>query len=303
MDNFEKKSYARHETHFESYTKGKEREEHARTWFNNDTIDAWRHKRMYKTIDPILAFYPDSSWLTVGDGRYGKDAHYIVTHGCKCLATDISESLLKEAKEMGYIQEYKKENAENLSFADEEFDFVFCKEAFHHFPRPMIALYQMLRVSKKGVILIEPNDLDINAGFLYQIFQKIIKFRHPTKPSYEGISMVEGAYEDVGNCVYFISKREIIKVALSLNLRMVAFKGLNDFYEPNVEYEKVTETSKIYLRVKKTVERKDILSSLKIVPYGILTTIIFKTSPEKDVINRLLKTGYEVIELSQNTKI
>ena len=66
-------------------------------------------------------------------------------------ATDIAEVLLKEAKEEGYIKAYSKENAESLSFADNEFDFVFCKESYHHFPRPMIALYEILRVVKRGL--------------------------------------------------------------------------------------------------------------------------------------------------------
>ena len=54
------------------------------------------------------------------------------------LVTDISSNLLKEAKDIGYISKYKQENAESLSFQDDEFDYVFCKESYHHFPRPMM---------------------------------------------------------------------------------------------------------------------------------------------------------------------
>ncbi|MEZ5593447.1 MAG: class I SAM-dependent methyltransferase [Gammaproteobacteria bacterium] len=130
----------------------------AKTWFVKDTVDAWRHLRMYQTIDPILEVDPQSKWLTVGDGRYGKDAKYIIEKGSDALATDISEYLLMEAKNIGYINKYKLENAELLSFQDSMFDYVLCKESYHHFPRPMVALYEMLRVTKKGVFLIEPND-------------------------------------------------------------------------------------------------------------------------------------------------
>jgi hypothetical protein len=67
---------------------------------------------------------PQARWLTVGDGRYGNDAKYISNKGGHALASDISDCLLKEAKDIGYIAEYKKENAEALSFQDAEFDYV-----------------------------------------------------------------------------------------------------------------------------------------------------------------------------------
>lgn len=53
---------------------------------------------------------------------------------------------------------YSVENAESLSFRDNEFEVAFCKEAYHHFPRPFLALYEMLRVASKAVVLAEPND-------------------------------------------------------------------------------------------------------------------------------------------------
>lgn len=75
-----------------------------------------------------------------------------------CCPTDISEYLLAEARRRGLITKYALENAERLSFADQSFDYVFCKESFHHFPRPYQALYEMLRVAREAVLLIEPND-------------------------------------------------------------------------------------------------------------------------------------------------
>lgn len=50
------------------------------------------------------------------------------------------------------------ENAEKLSSPNETLDFVLCKESYHHFTRPMLALYEMLRVATKAVVLIEPNE-------------------------------------------------------------------------------------------------------------------------------------------------
>ena len=168
--NFQEKSYERHSEHFKEYCTGGAKEKHAKTWFEKDTVDAWRHQRMYQILDPILKV-KSSKWLTVGDGRYGKDAKYIIDNGCEALATDISDALLQEAKNIGYINEFKKENSESLSFDDSKFDYVFCKESYHHFPRPMLALYEMLRVASKGVILIEPNDRYINNSVSDIFFQ------------------------------------------------------------------------------------------------------------------------------------
>ena len=160
--NFQEVSYERHDKHIAEHILDEKKANLSKTWFETDTVDAWRHQRMYQTIDPILRTEPEAKWLTVGDGRYGIDAKYILDKGCEALPTDISDVLLKEAKKLGFIPDYRKENAEFLTFKDSEFDYVFCKESYHHFPRPMIALYEMLRVARKGVVLIEPNDKYIN---------------------------------------------------------------------------------------------------------------------------------------------
>jgi ubiquinone/menaquinone biosynthesis C-methylase UbiE len=47
---------------------------------------------------------------------------------------------------------------EKLSFGNKSFELVFVKEAIHHVPRPILALYEMLRVAKKAVIFIEPEE-------------------------------------------------------------------------------------------------------------------------------------------------
>ena len=50
------------------------------------------------------------------------------------MATDIGRSFLPLAKSQNLIDDYSVENVEKLSFVDNAFDCVFCKEAFHHFP-------------------------------------------------------------------------------------------------------------------------------------------------------------------------
>jgi len=107
-----KKSYEAHEIHYADYAAGGPKESQRECWLRDDTVNAWRHQRIYRTIAPLLLNYPESSWLTVGDGRYGTDAQYIQSRGKKVLATDISDYLLKEALALGFISKYQKENAE-----------------------------------------------------------------------------------------------------------------------------------------------------------------------------------------------
>jgi len=297
--NFQEKSYHQHSEQFKEYSSGGKKEEHAKTWFEKDTVDAWRHKRIYRLLDPILTTDPRAKWLTVGDGRYGKDAKYILEKGCDALPTNISDDLLKEAKDIGYISEYKQENAESLSFNDSSFDYVLCKDSYHHFPRPMLALYEMLRVACKGVLLIEPNDDYINnkiSELLSVKLKSIIKFLFLKKNN-------KHSFEDSGNYVYRISRREIEKVALGINCRTVAFKGINNAYLAGVEYEKIAENGPLQKKVKILISIRNFLCKFGFMQYGTLSAIIFKQEPAPELFQQLSKEGYEIIHLPDNPYI
>lgn len=296
---FQKKSYKQHSEHFKEYTKDGEKAAHAKTWLEKDTVDAWRHQRMYQALDPILVTEPQATWLTVGDGRYGKDSKYITEKGCDALATDISEHLLKEAKDLGYITKYKVENAESLSFHDSAFDYVFCKESYHHFPRPMLALYEMLRVAKSGVLLIEPNDAYITNRYLEILFRSLkntIKFIIGKKNN-------KHSFEESGNYVFSISRREIEKVALGLNYNTVAFKGINDAYLSGVEYEKISAKGLLQKKVIGLISIRNFLCKIGLMDYGLLAAIIFKEEISKALLQQLIVEGYKIIRLPKNPHI
>ena len=57
---------------------------------------------------------------------------------------------------------YEKQNCENISFESQSFDLVFCKEGLHHLARPVLGLYEMLRVCSDAVIFVEPFDSILN---------------------------------------------------------------------------------------------------------------------------------------------
>lgn len=294
-------SYQLHESGWNEYLLDEEKLEIAKNWKRENTVDAWRHFRMLSSIDPFLSAFPDDYWLTVGDGRYGSDAHYIEKFGVKVLATDISDALLLKAKAEGFIKNYQKENAELMSFTNNQFDWILCKEAYHHFPRPMIALYEMIRVAQKGVVLIEPQD-KITSSVSINLIEKIkllIKSK-VLKKSTANSTIYANEFEDVGNYIYSISEREIQKVALGIGLRLLAFKGNNDYYIPGVENEEATATSPLFKKVKLQIRNKDLRCKLKLqMPEG-LVAIIFKEVPDPSFMNSLVQQGYHFVNLPEN---
>lgn len=295
MSDFNEKSYELHKKHFEETT-GAQLE----NWKKKDTVDYWRHERSYRLMDALIEAHPEASWLTVGDGRYGTDAHYILGKGLKnVLASDISDTLLIEAKRDGFITDYATENAEKMSFPDGHFDFVLCKEAYHHFPRPAIALYEMLRVAKKGVVLIEPLDKNI----LYtqdNFFVKCIRsVTNILMLQWKGLYKYEN-FEEVGNYIYTVSEREINKVALALNLKYTFFKKQNDCFIPGADEEKLADKGPIYQTIKRTLRRHDLLCRIGIMQYGLMGTIIMKEKPDAVCLQKLKEAGYQGYVLPDN---
>lgn len=277
------KSYQHQIDHLKKYP-----EERCKLMLNHNTVNRWRLERLYKCVDPLLKMFPDSEWLTVGDFYYGSDAQYIQSKGFKVVASDVDDHFLKKGKEIGYIENYSKENVESLSYDDGQFDFVLCKETLHHLPRPYIGLYEMLRVSKVGVVLIEPYDRFLNASLIEKLGNYLLK-------KIKG--KMHDLYEPSGNYKYPISKREIKKIALGLNLPYVAYKTISDYYRDNLGIEFKEKDGPVLKRVKRQIALRDFLWKLRIFPPTFLVAIIFKT----DIKDEILKMDkYEVIELTRN---
>lgn len=279
------------------------------SWFQTDTVDAWRHERMYACIDPILSLFPESKWLTVGDGRFGKDAHYILSKGHEALASDISDTLLKIGAERGFIRDFKVANAESLPFESGSFDFVLCKESYHHFPRPMLALYEMIRVAKKGVVLIEPCEAPTLAsksriikGLVKDLLLRIGLSSFLRTGNVSLIRGYDNSFEDVGNYVYTISEREIEKTALGMGYTSCAFKGLNDYYEKGLEFEKAAENSPVFLKVKENIDRAGsrCKNTFGGKTHDLLIAVMFKQPLDAIAIQNFTKFGFTVRHLPEN---
>lgn len=298
MENFVDNSYKKHTEEFNTQDEASVKKQES--WFDESTIDYWRHFRMVEPVSPLLKLNPQSKWLTVGDGRFGLDSIKLkkIEPNIKIVASDISPYLLEKAKNRGIISEYSVENAEKLSFSDESFDYVFCKEAYHHFPRPYIAVYEMLRVSKKAIIFSEPND-HMDVGLLGTITTRVKNI----------VKRVLGKavlhhdhfkFEESGNYIYSVSRREIEKIALAINLRVVAVKYLNDYYEKGVEFQKADSDNTLFKKVTKEINKKDLLSKIGYAPYGGIIAIIFKQNPSEAERVELKNNGFCIIDLPLN---
>ena len=275
-----------------------ERQAIGETWLRSDTVDAWRHQRMRLPLRPIIKLDKEASWLTIGDGRFGTDAHFLLMEGAQQVhCTDISDTLLKIGQTRGFIQSFSAENAESLSFADNSFDFVYCKESLHHFARPYAALHEMFRVARQAVVLTEPRDTSIDKEPL-SLLKDLVKILLQKK-----IVQSHG-FESIGNYIFSISERELEKFMLGMHCSLVGFIGTNDVYLEGVEFVPLESQAPADIKIKKKIiseiERLDRLCSMGLRKSTMLTAALFKAPPEKKLLKEMTSVGWEIKQLPVN---
>jgi ubiquinone/menaquinone biosynthesis C-methylase UbiE len=245
------------------------------------------HKRDYSTcynyMLPILN--PNDRWFTVGD-CYGTDAGWISPHCKEATATDIRAALMELAQQEGLITSFSKQNAESMTFDDDSFDFAYCCETFHHFPRPYIAVYEMLRCAKKGVVIDEPADPYLQMPFFMLACNFFDTKKNPKRSA--ALWKNRFSFETVGNYVYKTSQREFEKIAMGAGLPAIAFYRYNFLRKENGGKEKAKE---FFIKA---------LTMLRIIPYKRLAVILFKELPDNETKKALRKLGYHYYELPEN---
>lgn len=294
---FHQESYERHSEWYNQHFPGRaEKISYFRQKMDagKSTVAAWLQQLFFDCLNPLLRI--NESWLTVGDA-YGFDAEYIMSKGAKALATDLNSDFLAVAKQQGIINEYAAENAERLSFAGQQFDYVLCKESYHHFPRPYAAMYEMIRVAKKGIVIIEPQDPVSKMPSLLFVTNMLASKTSLLNKAWKN----RFSYEPVGNFVYKVSEREFEKFAAGLNLPMVAFKKINpNFYSVGTEKLAANSSNKHFLWIRAKKGLMDLLVKFKLLPGQVLSTIVFKEAPDSVTIDRLKADGYHVVEIPKN---
>lgn len=299
-------SYQREHANYDAYAPGGPKAHLADAWFDPGddpdgapiTVDHWRHRRAFAHLDPLLKALPHATWLTIGDGRCASDAQYLKRHGATAIATDICGTLLAEAKRRRAIDDYRVENAEKLSLPDESVDLALCMEAYHHFPRPMLALYEMLRVARIAVVLHEPQDRFIHSPFPEATWNWLKSLPSRLTGRYQ--PDVPFRFEPTGNFIYTLSRREVQKAAMALDLPCLAFAEMNDCYIEGVEFEPAIEGNDVFDRVRRRIRQLDRLCRLRLRQPQMLTAVIFKQTPPRRVLDELKQAGYEIDRLPVN---
>lgn len=297
--------YNRHAQHFENSEEFSPQLVNA--WLAENTADSWRHSRAYEATE-ILHKGCSDSWLTIGDGRWGLDSVRIRRlSAVEVLPTDISETYLKKAKDSGIIAQYRVENAENLSFEDESFDYVFCKESLHHFPRPYLALYEMTRVARRAIVLIEPNDpanfavtrnpnLKNLFGYIF-VSLKSREFKFSVLKSLFRIKLTfnNASWEPSSNYTYTFSSRDIEKFVYGLNLAGRFTKGLNDHYIEGCEFEPSDpKVSKIFAEIIEKIDKKNIACKDGSAEPDLLMHVIVKDANLMELSPDFVRKGWNV---------
>ena len=278
------------------------------TCLREDSLDYWTHLRILKYLDPVITSFPEAKWLTVGDGHFAAEARHIlkINQGADVLATDLFETPLKMAKDMGLIQKYSVQDVTNLKFEDHSFDIVIAKSCIHHIPKPMLAIYEMIRVARQAVILIEPceqawlpgvdsNNLsfrDFVRSWLKQsgLLDRVRKIRKISPPP-----AIQSSFEPVGNFVYKLSRREIEKLVLGIGFPAVAFATLNSYYESGMGNELAVEGSALFRKTKKEIEKMDRAGLT-----GLLVSVILFKKPDQLLRQGLENSGFSVYDMPPN---
>ena len=252
------------------------------------SVDNWRHLRMRSHVDTLLAAFPGARWLTVGDGSFGSDAHYLAERGAKAVASSLVTETLEVAAARGYIGEYRRVNAEQIDAADDEFDFVFCKEAFHHLPRPPLALYELLRVARIGVVLIEPQAQTRPLDALRTLVKRVLRGDTTTQ------------FEPAGNYIYRVSVAEIERLMLALGGRCVAHRRFNDFYWGRLAAADCEREPWALRLTKLGIGVQNLLCRLQLLAWGLGALVVVKGEPSPALEQALRRGGYRVRHLARN---
>ncbi|MGE5342400.1 MAG: class I SAM-dependent methyltransferase [Candidatus Omnitrophota bacterium] len=104
-----------------------------------------------RLIQPYIDFTKETTLLDVGCGN-GFFTYYF-DQICHTTGADFSSKML----ELNPVNQKTRMNAAQLAFKDKTFDVVFCHAVLHHVEDMNAVIREMARVSKRYVVILEPN--------------------------------------------------------------------------------------------------------------------------------------------------
>ncbi|MFA6014053.1 MAG: methyltransferase domain-containing protein [Gallionellaceae bacterium] len=265
--------------------------------YENESTDRWRHLRMLDFANCFLG--SEDLWLTIGDFR-GHDSLMLRSMGISnVVASNLDVAELKLGHDAGVVGDYLTINAEKISLPDDSFDYVLCKEALHHMPRPILAIYEMLRVARKGIVFVEPQDKVIDwpankkSTFWHEVEGGKVSFGKNGEDVPIAEYLVDWHEDGVFNYVYTMSKREVHKISLGMGLPAYATKSFNDYYNAEWASQPATQEHDGFNKTVEQIQLWDHICKLTGSPSSYMTGLLFKRHPNQDVAQKLRSLGYE----------
>ena len=138
----------------------------------------------------------DGTVLVAGCGT-GTDVHHLRKfYDPQFVVMDISAPAVRQTVDRHAGVFGAAADMEQLPFPTNSIDWSFVAASLHHLPRPLLGLYELLRVARRGLILIEPHD-----SALCRLATRL------------GLAT---EVEEVGNYVYRLNAHDIERLAKSL---------------------------------------------------------------------------------------
>lgn len=172
-------------------------------------------------------------------GGSWQDAKLLVGAGFKDITLSNFQSGLEEDanSSLGVNVKLLEIDAEQIDSADGAFDCIFAHEVLHHCRSPHRALCEMLRVARKHIVLLEPND-----SFLMRALVRT-GFSFP----YEVFSVVGHGYEAGGvrdscipNFIYRWTANEVRKTVSSYLAEYLSVVHAYPYWDFNVDAEELS---------------------------------------------------------------
>ena len=111
------------------------------------------HKHFSQKMLDLVQKYAGKQVLDIGCG-HGVNCIELNKRGFKCIGIEINEQYVQEAQK--YIEAYRM-RAEKMDFPDKSFDTTIMLEVLEHLEDPYKALEEVVRVTRKNLILSVPN--------------------------------------------------------------------------------------------------------------------------------------------------
>jgi ubiquinone/menaquinone biosynthesis C-methylase UbiE len=184
-------------------------------------------ERVFRNVIPYLS---GETMLDSGCG-HGEDDVLLSGHFRKIQACDITEDPLWKERSSDRIT-FSVCSAEKLEFPDNSFDTVIEQNMLHHVPHPEIALKEMVRVSKKRIIVLECNRYN---PIMYLNMVLIQNHQHFTQKRFRQILDSSGVKYEIRNfsarCLPLQNK-----TVLDLAEKIMDVAEKIPFYRPFIEY-------------------------------------------------------------------